>query len=81
MTGNSSVVLQVSQDLRERMEARAAADKTDMQEFLLRAVIVELMRPEAELVADRQFRALIATLPFPPSLQPMNERKPHAPHP
>ena len=84
MTGNHTIPLEVSPELLERMKARATADKFDLHEWLLRTVIVELLRPEAELVAARRARACMAATmarPFPPpSVQSTTERKPHAPH-
>ena len=84
ITGNHTIPLEVSPELLERMKARATADKFDLHEWLLRTVIVELLRPEAELVAARRARASVAALQPPPSLhtttQPGTERTPHAAH-
>jgi len=80
MTGTPQVVLQVSPDLYQRMEARAVADRFDLHEWLLRAVISELMRPEEEVATERHARAAIAALPFPPLRTTPTEREIHAPH-
>ena len=80
MTGTRPITLHASPELYGRMEARAAADRFDLNEWLLRAVISELMRPEAELAAERHARAAIAALPFPPLRTTPTEREIHAPH-
>ena len=80
MTGTPQVVLQVSPDLYQRMEARAVADRFDLHEWILRTVISELLRPETELAAERHARAAIAALPFPPLRTTPTEREIHAPH-
>ncbi len=56
MTNTPQIVLHVSPDLFRRMEARAAADRFNLHDWVLRTVIGELLRPEAELAADRRAR-------------------------
>ena len=78
-TGNRPIVLHVSPHLFGQIEARAAADRFDLHEWVLRAVISELLRLQAELVSERQTRAVLAAMP--PLRTPATERKDHAPHP
>jgi len=79
MTSNTrQVVLRVSPILYGRMEARAEADRFDLHEWVLHTVIGELLRPEAELVSERQTRAILAAMS--PLRTPAIERKDHAPH-
>jgi len=63
MSGTRPVALHVSLELYGRMETCATAARFDLHEWLLRAVVSELLRPEAELVAERRARAAIAALP------------------
>ena len=81
MTNTPQVILHVSSELFGRMEARAVADRFDLHEWVLRAVINELLRSETEITTERRARAAIAVLSFPPSARPTNERKPHASYP
>jgi hypothetical protein len=77
MPGTRQIVLHISPELIGRMEALAAAEQLDMHEWLLRTVIVELLRPETELAAERRARADIAALSID---RTSTERNTHASH-
>ena len=79
-TGTRPVLLHVSPHLFGQMEARAAADRFNLHEWVLRAVISELLRPEAELAVERRARTAIASMPCSASARPTHERKSHASH-
>jgi len=81
MTGTCPILLHISPELFGRMAARAAADRFDLHEWVLHTVIGELLRPEAELAANRRARAVIAAMPHRSSVRLTTERKTHAPHP
>lgn len=78
MTGLRQVVLCVSPELYARMESRARADRFDLEEWVLRAVIGELLHPEPDLAARRRIRDVLVSL----TARPATERNfVHAPHP
>ena len=70
MTGSRRIVLNISPELYGRVETRAAADRFDTEEWVLRTVIGELLRPAAEVAAERRAREALARL------APATERKP-----
>lgn len=70
MTGRRRIVLEISPELYGRVETRAAADRFDTAEWVLRTVIGELLRPASEVAAERRAREALTTL------APATERKP-----
>lgn len=72
------IVLKVSPILYGRMEVRATQQRQDVPEWVLRAVIGELLRLENE--EARCAQAVLAARSSPPIVQPATERTPHAPH-
>lgn len=72
------VILHVSPVLYGRMELRANQQRHDLHEWLLRAVIGELLRLENEdTCRTHEARAARSSLPM---AHPATERNPHAPH-
>lgn len=72
------VILHVSPVLYGRMELRANQQRHDLHEWLLRAVIGELLRLENEdTCRAHEARAARSSLP---KAHSTIERKPHAPH-
>lgn len=82
MTGMRQVVLCVSPELYGRMETRAVAERFDLHEWVLRTVIGELLKPEAERATELLARETISAMTFPPAPRPATERnRVHVPHP
>ncbi len=78
MTNTRQVVLRVSPVLYGRMELRAREQRHDMHEWVLRAVIGELLRLEND--EPRHAQEALAALASASISRPTNERKPHAAH-
>ena len=72
------VVLRISPILYGRMEARANQQQYDMHEWVLRAVIGELMQLQER--DDRRAREALAASASQPATESAAERKPNAAH-
>jgi hypothetical protein len=63
MTGTRRIVLDVSPELFGRMQARAAGERYDTDEWILRTVIGALLKPES--AAERRAREALLALQSP----------------
>ena len=79
MTGTRQVILHVRPVLYGRMDLRAREKQYDLHEWVLRAVIGELIRLQNE--DDRRAHEALAAQSALPVARPTNERNTHAPHP